>query len=286
MSRSSSAAFGLGVGLYLAGVFLFALNDAIGKWLAKDYGVGQIMMLRAVASAFVLGPMMAALKPSLLEVERPWLQGLRVLCMAGDTFAFYWATRFMPLADVMTFYMAAPLIVTALSVPLLGERVERFRWIAVSVGFVGVVIALRPTPAMFSWASPLALFGAVMFALGQTFTRKLRHAHWLQLTVWQFVGAGLIGATTTPFAWARPGVFDLALMALVGVVSMFCFVLITKALALARAAVLAPLHYSSIFWATLMGWIVWGDVPAFPIIVGNAVIIGSGLYVATRGGRP
>ena len=80
--------------------------------------------------------------------------------MAADTFAFYLATRFMPLADVMTFYMASPLIVTALSAPLLGERVERFRWIAVAIGFVGVVIALRPSPQMVSWASPLALFGA------------------------------------------------------------------------------------------------------------------------------
>jgi len=276
---------GLGVALYLAGVFLFALNDALGKWLVKDYGVGQLMMLRVVGSAFVLGPMMAALRPSLVEVERPWLQALRVLCMAGDTFAFYWATRFMPLADVMTFYMAAPLIVTALSAPLLGEKVERFRWIAVSAGFVGVLIALRPTPQMFSWASPIALLGAIMFALGQTFTRKLRHAHWLQLTVWQFAGAGLIGATTIPFGWASPGAFDLFLMALVGVVSMFCFVLITRALALARVAVLAPLQYSAILWATLMGWIVWRDVPTLPIIVGNAVIIASGLYVAAKEGR-
>ena len=285
MFPSRSATMGLGVGLYLAGVFLFALNDALGKWLVKDYGVGQLMMLRAAGSAFVLAPMMAALRPSLIEVERPALQALRVVCMAGDTFAFYWATRFMPLADVMTFYMASPLIVTALSAPVLGEKVERFRWIAVLAGFVGVVIALKPTPAMFSFASPLALFGAIMFALGQTFTRKLRHAHWLQLTVWQFAGGGLIGAMTTPFAWAAPGAFDLVLMALVGIVSMFCFVLITRALALARAAVLAPLQYSAILWATLMGFIVWGDVPTLPIIVGNAVIIASGLYVAANDGR-
>ena len=98
---------------------------------------------------------------------------LRVLLAAVDTFSFYYATRFMPLADVMTFYMATPLIVTALSAPLLGEKVERFRWIAVAIGFVGVVIALKPSPQMFSWAAPLALFGATMFALSQTITRQL-----------------------------------------------------------------------------------------------------------------
>ena len=169
---------------------------------------------------------------------------------------------------------------TALSAPLLGERVERFRWIAVLIGFAGVVIALRPTPQLFSWASPLALFGATMFALGQTLTRRLRRSHWLQLTIWQFAGGGLIGAATIPFAWTTPTPFDLGLMAMVGIVSMLCFILITRALALARAAVLAPLQYSAILWAAMMGWIVWRDAPTLPIVAGNAVIIAGGLYLA------
>jgi len=274
-----------GVALYLTGVFLFALNDALGKWPVTDYGVGQLMLVRSIGSAFVLTPMALALKPRLAAVENPPLQVLRVLAMAVDTFAFYWATRYLPLADVMTFYIASPLIVTALAAPLLGEEVERFRWIAVLIGFAGVVIALRPTPQLFSWAAPLALFGATMFALGQTLTRKLRRSHWLQLTIWQFVGGGLIGAATVPFAWTTPTPFDLGLMAAVGVISMFCFILITRALALARAAVLAPLQYSAILWAALMGWIVWRDAPTPPIVVGNAVIIAGGLYLLARSQR-
>jgi S-adenosylmethionine uptake transporter len=241
------------------------------------------MFVRSIGSAVVLAPMTLALKPQLGAVEHPPLQGLRVLAMAADTFAFYWATRYMPLADVMTFYMASPLIVTALSAPLLGEKVERFRWIAVLIGFLGVVVALRPTPLLFSWASPLALLGATMFALGQTLTRKLRRSHWLQLTIWQFAGGGLIGATTLPVAWTKPSAFDLGLMAMVGVASMLCFILITRALALARAAVLAPLQYSAILWAALMGFLVWRDAPTPPIIVGNAVIIAGGLYLAANG---
>ncbi len=122
-----------------------------------------------------------------------------------------------------------------------------------------------------------------MFALGQTLTRKLRGAHWLQLTVWQFAGGALIGAATIPFAWTPPNAFDLGLMALVGVISMICYIFITRALALTRAAVLAPLQYSAILWATLMGFLVWRDAPTLPIIAGNAVIIGGGLYLAARG---
>ncbi len=283
MPTPPAATAGLGVALYCVGVFLFALNDALGKWLVADYGVGQLMLLRSIGAGLVLAPMVLALRVSLIDATQPALQVLRVLCMAADTFSFFFATRYMPLADVMTFYMAAPLIVTALSAPLLGETVERFRWIAVVVGFAGVMIALRPSPHMVSWAAPLALFGATMFALGQTFTRKLRGAHWLQLTVWQFAGAGIIGAATIPFAWTRPNAFDLGLMALTGIASMACFIFITRALALARAAVLAPLQYSAIIWATIMGWVVWRDAPTLPIIAGNAIIIGSGLFAAARG---
>jgi S-adenosylmethionine uptake transporter len=281
MPRSGTA--GLGIVLYLAGVGFFALNDALGKWLVAGYGVGQLMMLRSIGAGIVLAPMILSLRVNVIDPRRPWLQGLRVFCAAVDTFAFYYATRTMPLADVMTFYMATPLITTALSALLLGEKVESFRWIAVLIGFVGVLIALRPSPHMFSWGAPVALFGATSFALSQTLTRELRGIHWLPLVFWQFVGGGLIGAATVPWAWTTPTLFDLGLMFLLGIVAMVCFIFIVRALALARASVLAPLQYSAILWAAILGWLIWRDAPTLPIIVGNAIIIGSGLYVAARG---
>jgi S-adenosylmethionine uptake transporter len=277
-----SAGHGAGIALYLAGVFLFALNDALGKWMVTDYGVGQLLLLRSVGAGVVLLPIIWQLKVDLFDFGQWRLQILRIMCMAGDTFAFYYSTRTMPLADVMTFYMAAPLIITALSVPLLGERVEPFRWVAVLAGFVGVLIALQPSSATFSSASPIALFGATMFGLAVTVTRRLRRTHWLPLVVWQFAGAGAIGAVTIPFGWVTPDLFDLMLMFLVGAIAMLCFVCITRALALAPAALLAPFQYSSMLWATIMGWMVWRDVPALPIITGNCVIIGSGLFVFYR----
>ena len=193
-----------GVALYLTGVFLFALNDALGKWLVKDYGVGQLMMLRSLGAVVVLAPMAMRLGSEILDFRQGGLMALRVVVTALDTFAFYWATRFLPLADVMTFYMAPPLIATALSALLLGERVEPFRWAAIAVGFVGVVIALRPTPGLFTWASFISLMGAGMFALGQTITRRMRQTHWLPIVFWQFLGGGLIGAATMPLAWSTP----------------------------------------------------------------------------------
>ncbi len=274
-----------GIALYLTGVFFFAVNDALGKWLVADYSVGQMLALRAIGAMLVLAPMVWRHRVSLFDGVNLTLQIVRVVLMAADTYSFYFATRTMPLADVMTFYMATPLIVTALSAPLLGEKVEPFRWVAVAIGFVGVVVALQPSTAMFSAASPIALMGATMFALGQTITRKLRRTHWLQLIVWQFVGAGLIGATTLPWTWRTPTPLDLGLLFLLGVVSMFCFIAITRALATTRAAVLAPFQYSAIVWATMLGWIVWRDAPTTPILIGNAVIVASGLaiYYAGRG---
>ncbi len=162
---------------------------------------------------------------------------------------------------------------------LLGEEVEPLRWAAVGVGFVGVVIALRPSAEMFSSASPLALLGATMYAFGQTITRALRGVHWLHLVVWQFGGAGLIGAATLPFAFVAPGPFDLALTFLLGVVAMICFVFMTQALALTPASVLAPFQYTAILWATVLGWLVWRDGLSFPVAFGNLLIIASGFVV-------
>jgi len=282
MTSLRLAGHGLGIAFYLVGVFFFALNDALGKWLVADYAVGQMLVLRSIGAGIVLLPMVWQMRVNPFDFGQWRLQILRIVCMAGDTFAFYYSTRTMPLADVMTFYMAAPLIITALSAPLLGERVEPFRWAAVLAGFVGVVIALQPSAAILSSASPIALFGAVMFGLSATVTRRLRRTHWLPLVLWQFVGAGIIGGATIPFAWTTPDLLDLCLLFLVGIVSMLCFVCITRALALSPAAMLAPFQYSAMLWATLLGWMVWRDVPTLPIVVGNLVIIASGLFVIYR----
>jgi S-adenosylmethionine uptake transporter len=271
-----------GILLFLTGVFLFAVNDALGKWLVADYSVAQLMLLRTTGAGAVLVLLISNTRPSLRLKDQWGLHFLRVACMTGDTFAFYFATRDLPLADVMTFYMAAPLIITALSVPFLGERVGPHRWSAIVVGFAGVLVALQPTEAAFSASALVALFGATMFAFAITITRKLRDTHWLPLVAWQFVGAGIVGAVLSPFAWVTPGSIDLVLMFLVGIVAMVCFICITKALALAQASVLAPFQYTSIVWAALLGWIVWGDKPNLPIAIGNAIIIASGLYVFYR----
>ncbi len=274
-----------GILLYSVGVFFFALNDALGKWLVADYTVAQLLLLRTAGAALVLVPLIVILRVSLVRREQFGLQVARVVCMAADTYAFYYSTKFMTLADVMTYYMAAPLIITALSVPFLGEKVGVHRWSAVVVGFIGVVIALQPTSAAFTPVAFLALFGGTMFATAVTLTRRLRETHWLQLVVWQFAGAGIIGLLASPFGWVAPGTFDTLLMFLVGITAMACFASITLALARAPASVLAPFQYTSIVWAMLLGWMIWGDVPTPALIIGNVIIVASGLYIFHRESR-
>ncbi len=273
---------GAGVGLFSLGIFMFALNDALGKWLVADYAVGQLLFLRTVGAVAVLGPLLWNSRAD-VRIRDQWSWHLlRILCMAADTFSFYFATKSLPLADVMTFYLAAPIIITALSVPLLKEKVGPFRWAAVLVGFGGVMIALKPTGAAFSSAALIALFGSTMFATAITVTRRLRDTHWLTLVTWQFVGAGILGGVASAFTWTEPGPLDLALMFLVGIISIICFICITKALSLAPASLLAPFQYASIIWAVVLGWLVFGDRPTPNIVLGGLVIISSGLAVFYR----
>jgi S-adenosylmethionine uptake transporter len=272
----------LGIGLYLTGVFFFAVNDALGKWLVASYGVGEMLFIRAVGAVIVLVPLALYLGVSLKLDGNRWLHVLRIVMQTVDSFCFYYSTRYLPLADVMTFYMAGPIIVTAISALVLGERVGPYRWTAVVVGFVGVVVALAPTGEAFHPAALVALLGSTCFAVSLAMTRKFRDNHPFSLVAWQYIGSGLIGAAISPLGWATPGPLDFALLLLLGIVSAGCFLMIAKALALAQASLLAPFQYSAILWAAIFGWMFWANVPTLQIVIGNAILIASGLFVFYR----
>ena len=273
---------GRAIFLFCLGIFFFAVNDTLGKWLVGAYPVGEIMLIRTGGAALFIVPMLVRHPDSRRRPVQLGLHGLRILVMAGDSFAFYYATRSLPLADVMTFYLAAPLFVTILAVLLLRERIGPWRIAAVLLGFVGVVIALRPSGQSLSADALVALSGSLMFATAMIITRRLRQAHWVTLVAWQFVGAGAIGAAASSFDWVAPSLLDAALMLLVGLVSMFCFLCINKALRLAQASVLAPFHYTSIIWAVLFGWLVFGDLPTPAMATGIGLIVASGAIVWLR----
>ena len=142
-----------GIGLMLAGIFMFAVNDAMGKWLVATYTVGQVLLIRSLAALALLLPFIWRDRATFATTPRWGIQALRVVFATVEVACFYWAVTYLPLADVMTYYLAGPIFVTAIAGTLLREPVGWRRWTAVVVGFCGVVVALRPGTAALSWPS-------------------------------------------------------------------------------------------------------------------------------------
>ncbi len=271
-----------GVLIMLAGDFMFALNDAMGKWLVVSLSVGQVVFIRSIGAFIVLGPMIAHQGPrALLVMDRPWLQFARALLAAVETLLFYAAVVHLPLADVMSFYMAGPIYVAALSHLLLGEAVGWRRWTAILVGFCGVVIMLQPTGS-FSPASIYALIGSFIFGLTIILGRLLRGTSDTTLVTWQTIGTLIVGGLLMIGEWRTPETIEWGGMLLLGVVACLAHLMIVRALKLAPAAMLAPLHYTMLLWAVVFGWVFFGDVPGTRILVGSAIIVLAGLFVFHR----
>lgn len=279
----------LGILVALLGMLLFALNDVMGKWLVSTYSVGQVLLLRSGAALIVLAPILWRGRTRLWPLERPRLQALRVLACTFEVYAFYYAVISLPLADVMTYWLAGPIYVAALSPWLLRERVGPWRWGAIAVGFVGVVIALRPGAETLTPAVVVSLLGSLAFAFMVLSARLLRGTPDGALVFWQTAGAGVAGLLTAGAGWVTPTPADGALLALLGVVAMFAHMLIARALKLADAATIAPMEYTLLLWAIVFGWLIFGDTPEPAILVGAALITTAGLVIwirETRARRP
>ncbi|KQZ93729.1 DMT family transporter [Agrobacterium cavarae] len=278
---------GLGVAVMLFGMLLFALNDAMGKFLVSTYSLGQVIAVRSIAAVIILLPIVwKAGLTKLVNVERPGLQVARVFFSTAELFCFYFAVAALPLADVMTYWLAAPIYVAALSPFLLGEKVGWRRWTAIGIGFVGVLIALKPSSASLTSAAFFSILGSAAFAFMMLSGRQLRNTPDTVLAFWQIIGAGLAGVVAilvTPSGWIpiQSG-FDLSLLALLGIVAMTAHVLVNRALKLADAATVAPLQYTLLLWAVIFGWLIFGDVPQLSIVIGAGLIVLSGLYIFFR----
>jgi drug/metabolite transporter (DMT)-like permease len=190
---------------------------------------------------------------------------------------------------VMTFYLAGPIYVAAIAAFWLGETLDRRRTLAILIGFAGVLIALRPSAATLTLPALIALTGSIFFALLMITTRKLRNTSDTALVLGQIVGALVFGAVAAPFAWVQPSGRDFVLLSLLGVVSMVAHVCVNRSLKLAPASVVVPYQYTLIVWAVVLGYLVFGDVVESWILIGAAVICGSGLALLLldrSAGRP
>jgi drug/metabolite transporter (DMT)-like permease len=274
-----------GIGLMIAGLALLTLNDAVAKWLAADYPTGQIIAIR---SPFILVPVLflttirggfRALLPYSFKN-----QALRALCFIGSTFFIITALGLMPLADAVAFTFAAPLFISALAGPLLGERVGWRRWSAVLVGFAGVVIMARPTPDAFQWTAFVALGAAFFGALRDIVTRKISAVESSNLILlYSTAAVGLAGcASAAVVPWRVPDLNDIGLFALLGVLNGGAHFLMIESFSRAEASIVSPFRYTALVWAVIFGYLVWGDLPDAWLLAGAALVVASGLYIFHR----
>ena len=271
-----------GIGLMLLGVCLFSFGDALGKHLVATYAVGQFLLLRSIASLIVMSPLIWRNRASFARIEQPKWQLLRVTLSGTEVAAFFIAAVYLPLADIITYYLASPIFVTAGSAIFLKEHVGWRRWTAVAVGFCGVLIALQPSQQSLSWPALIALTGSLSFAGLMLVTRSLRKTPDIVLAATQFSSTLVMGAIAAPFAWITPTGGDFALFMLGGFISVGALLSINRSLILAPASVVVPYQYSMIIWAVAFGYIVFGDIPSTATFIGAAVIIAAGLYIFLR----
>ncbi|MDN3277932.1 DMT family transporter [Frankia sp. RB7] len=271
-----------GIALMVLSIFMFSFGDAMGKFLVGTYSVGQLLFLRACAALLLLSPLIWRQRHDFFHFERPWLQLLRVTLSTLEVAAFFIATVYLPLADVITYYLAGPIFVTAMSAIFLGEKVGWRRWTAILIGFCGVLIALRPSAQTVSLPALIALGGSLSFATLMLITRSLRKTPDIVMASSQFIGTFSLGAVLSAYHWVSPTPGSLVIFALAGAISVTALFCVNRSLKLAPASVVVPYQYSMIVWAVIFGFVVFGDVPQVATIVGAVIIIGAGFYIYLR----
>ena len=276
----------------LAGIAGFAVMDATIKWLVADYHVVQVAALRSWFGLPLL--CLFALRGGglkRLKTGRPGVHFGRYLLVLGLTFCFFWALSQMKLVDAIAISFAAPIFITALSMPLLRESVGLHRWLAVGIGFAGVLVMLRPGFGVFQWAALVVLLSVVFYALLMITTRAFKNTESsASLMLYPQLGMSLTGILLAPFFWIAPDLLDLALFALAGAFGSIGVMCVTHAFRLGPAAVITPFEYSALIWATLLGYLLWDELPDGITLLGATIVVASGLYIVyretIRGGRP
>ena len=274
-----------GILLIIAAVATFAVMDTTAKYLSQTYPVPAVVWARYFAQALcmliVLGP---RLKLDLLRTRRPKLQIARGITLTLATLLFFSALSLMPIAEASAITFVSPLLLTALSVLLLRERVRPAAWIAVATGFVGVLFIIRPGGAVFSPAAVLPLATACCFAGYQIMTRQLAgvDSSFATLFYSALVGTVLTGCVV-PFFWHPPEtVLDGLLFVMLGVLGAAGHFVLIRAFHHAPASMLAPFVYSQLVAVLILGYAVFGEFPDGWSLVGMAIIVASGVFVALR----
>jgi drug/metabolite transporter (DMT)-like permease len=272
---------GRGIAYIVAAMAVLSTMDTLIKWLAALFPVMQIYLFRAL---FALIPIMVWVAKTGglrdLRTDRFLAHVWRSIFGIVALVSFIYALRYMPLTDAVAIGFSAPLMITALSSPLLGERVSGRRWAAVVFGFIGVLVMVRPGSGVFDSAALIALISAFSYALGIIAIRRLvRTESTPALVFYLSINGAAVGLAAIPFGWVWPSLPQFLALLCVGLLGGVGQLLLTAAYRLAPVAVIAPFDYSAMLFVTILGYLVFGEFPDATLLVGAAIVVMSGLML-------
>ncbi|WP_082509866.1 MULTISPECIES: DMT family transporter [unclassified Rhizobium] len=272
-----------GIVLTMFSYLMFSVQDASVKWLVAAIPVSQILFTRSVtilAICLAVGRRQVVVDAWHSPVLKPMF--LRNILLLAAWLSYYNAARELGLAELTTFYYASPMLITILAVPILKEDVPLLRWVAVVVGFVGVLVACDPMGTGLKLSLPvlLALQAATFWAIATVLLRKtaLQERSLVQMTLSSSFFIVFTGLAMTVY-WVPPTLADVALMTGTGVIAGIGQYAMFEGMRRAPVSVLAPFEYSSLVWAFILGFLIWGDIPDSGVIFGAGLIFSAGMIV-------
>lgn len=273
-----------GILLLLAATVFFSCSDATSKYVTRTLPVIEVAWVRY--AVFVLVTLAVALRGGgveLLRTRRPVQQVLRGIAIIASALFFLIGLPLLPLADAAAINFISPLLITALAVPILGERVGLDRWVALLVGLGGAVLAAQPGSASFQPAAAFPALSALAWAFAMVLTRRFAATERPQTTlVWTACCGLAVLSLMLPFVARWPTPLEFALCLQIGVLATAGQSLVVLAYRLGPASLLAPFSYLQLIWSTTLGYVVFGTRPATATVVGAMVIAGCGLYTIGR----
>ncbi len=273
-----------GIALLLVSSIFLGTSDATSKYLSITLPSIEIAWIRFLVFAVIMVPAMVPGSPLFaLRTQRPMLQVTRGMALLGSSLLFITGLRFLPIAEASATSFVSPLFVTALSIFFLSEKVGLRRWLATAVGLLGVLIVLRPGTSAFHPAAFFPVVSAFAWACTLILTRKMsgQERTVVTMTYSSIVGFAVLCAMV-PLVWVTPTWHDILLGLIIGVASTTGQWIVVLAFRYADASVLAPFSYIQLLWVTLLGFVIFGEVPDVWTVVGAAFIVASGLYTAHR----
>lgn len=274
----------LGIAYMLGATVMFAATSAAAKWLVETYPIGEVLFIRSVASFAVCAAIvLPAAGLAAFHTRRPRAHIIRGLSQGTSQTLILIAFSLMPLASAIAINFSAPLFATLASALFLHERVGAARWTALFIGLLGVLAITNPGTDTFQIGALFALGNAIMYGSvtagvrGMTATESTA-----TLTMYQMMILTAIFALMLPLGFVTPSAADFAAMLLSGAANGLGQYWWTRALHLAPASAVSPFYYFSLVWAIALGFMFWGDLPTLSMLVGSAIVVGSGLFLLWR----